>query len=133
MFFRKSKSSLKRVQAAAKRVAADALGYDYAVLGLPARESRTRVIRQAADRTLDRIQDVATDRDEYDQMVSKVLVSTYRLLDPRRRQRSVERVQLSVFSEDDWDRQRSSRQPLIEPAVKKNRRLVQAEVIDQAI
>ncbi|MFN3191593.1 MAG: hypothetical protein ACE361_13875 [Aureliella sp.] len=133
MFFRKSKSRFKCVKAAVKRAASDALGYDYAVLGLPARESRTRVIRQAADRTLDRIQDVAADRTEYDEMVSKVLVSTYRLLDPRRRQRSVERVQLSVFSEDDWDRQRCSRRPLIEPAEKKNRRIVQAEIVDQAI
>lgn len=105
----------------------NSLGYDFAVLGLKANESRLAIIRKAACKAADRINEAATDLDEHDAMLSQLATSTYRLLDPRRRKRSHERVQLCVFSEDDLERQKSSRKPLVADA---NPKMVVAELVE---
>src|SRR5690606_30029173 len=94
----------------------NSLGYDFALLGLKVSESRVSVIRRAARRTAARIQQV-TDNDsiEADQMLSDLAWSTYRLLDPRRRVKSHERIQLSIFDDSDFELQKGSRTPLVEP------------------
>ncbi len=94
------------------------LGYEFALLGLRARESRVDVIRAAAQRTAERIHEaVVGDPREQDQMLSELATSTYRLLDPRRRKKPLERIQLCIFSESDLEQQQSSREPLLGPRV----------------
>ncbi len=90
------------------------MGYDFALLGLKVSESRVSVIRRAARRTAARIQRV-TDNDslETDQMLSDLASSTYRLLDPRRRAKPHERIQLSIIDESDFELQKDSRTPLV--------------------
>jgi hypothetical protein len=96
------------------RVQTKSLGYDFALLGLNVSESRVDIIREAASRTAARIQQVANDdASEADQMLSDLASSTYRLLDPRRRTKSRERIQLSIVSDIDFELQKSSRSPLL--------------------
>lgn len=95
-----------------RSIPANPLGYDFALLGLRANESRVSVIRRAAAQTALRIHEAEVDAQEQAAMLSHVAVSTYRLLDPRRREESLERVRLCVLSEDDFDLQRHSRLPL---------------------
>ena len=96
------------------RVMNPSLGYDFALLGLNASEARVEVIREAAERTAARIQEAAReDREAVDGMLCDLASSTYRLLDPRRRSKTMERVQLSIYSETDLELQKSSRSPLI--------------------
>ena len=91
------------------------LGYDFALLGLKVSESRVGIIRQAASRTAARIQRIASDDGgEADQMLSDLASSTYRLLDPRRRTKSRERIQLSIIDDNDFDLQKGSRAPLFD-------------------
>ncbi len=90
------------------------MGFDFALLGLNARESRVEVIRQAAAETAARIQlAAAKEPDQRDAMLCDLATSTYRLLDPRRRQRPMERIQLSLFGDSDIDRQQQARRPLL--------------------
>lgn len=90
------------------------LGYDFALLGLKISESRVDIIRQAATSTAARIQQVAQeDAGEVEHMLSDLASSTYRLLDPRRRKKSRERIQLSIISDADFEMQKQSRIPLI--------------------
>lgn len=92
----------------------NSLGYDFALLGLKVSESRVSVIRRAARRTAARIQQVAySDTVETDQMLSDLASSTYRLLDPRRRAKAHERIQLSIIDDLDFELQRGSRLPLL--------------------
>lgn len=90
------------------------LGYDFALLGLNVSEARVDIIREAASRTAARIQRIADQEAlEADQMLSDLASSTYRLLDPRRRVKPRERIQLSILAEADFEQQRGSRTPLI--------------------
>jgi hypothetical protein len=89
------------------------LGYDFALLGLNAREARSEVIREAAASIALRIQQAASEQGERDAMLSDLATSTYRLLDPRRREKHFERIQLSIFGEPDFARQQEAREPLI--------------------
>ncbi len=90
------------------------LGYDFALLGLRASEARVDIIRQAARQTAARIQQVACDdEDESDQLLSDLASSTYRLLDPRKRTKLRERIQLSIVDDADFDLQKGSRRPLL--------------------
>lgn len=90
------------------------LGYDFALLGLKAREARVEIIRRAAKRTAARIvSNFAEDRNELDAMLTDLAASTYRLLDPRRRNKPMERVQLCIYSESDLDLQRGASRPLV--------------------
>lgn len=90
------------------------LGYDFALLGLKVSESRVDVIRRAAGRTAARIQQVTCDDEsEASHMLSDLASSTYRLLDPRRRSKSRERIQLSIFDDIDFELQKGSRVPLV--------------------
>lgn len=97
------------------QLATDLLGYDYALLGLAARECRSDVIRRAASSAASRIQDSAEDEGEQEFMLAHLAASTYRLLDPRKRSRSLERVHLSLLTDTDWERQRKSREPFQSP------------------
>lgn len=92
----------------------DGLGFDFALLGLRANESRVSVIRRAAKQTAARIGQLPEGRDVQVEMRAQLAKSTYRLLDPRRRRRPNERVQLCVFSEEDLDAQKRSRSALLE-------------------
>lgn len=102
----------------APRTQVRSLGYDFAMLGLRARESRVEVIREAASTTAYRIQraslEASADRET---LLSDLATSTYRLLDPRKRGKLMERVQLSIFSESDFERQQLSREPLFAPSL----------------
>ncbi len=90
------------------------LGFDFALLGLKASEARVEIIRQAACDTAARIQHITgSDEDESKLMLSNLASSTYRLLDPRRRQKSGERIQLSIVGDTDFEQQKGSRIPLI--------------------
>lgn len=92
----------------------NSLGYDFALLGLKVSESRVSVIRRAASRTAARIQKVTySDSIEADQMLSDLASSTYRLLDPRRRAKPHERIQLSIIDDSDFELQKGSRAPLV--------------------
>ncbi|MEC8555601.1 MAG: hypothetical protein VXZ82_11400 [Planctomycetota bacterium] len=95
------------------KLIADSLGYDFAVLGLKAHESRIHVIRKAAIETAHRIQDESDCESEQGEMLSQLAASTYRLLDPRRRPSTSERVQLCLHSEEDLELQKQSRRTLI--------------------
>lgn len=90
------------------------LGYDFALLGLRASEARVDIIRHAATQTAARIQQVACDdEDESDQLLADLVSSTYRLLDPRKRSKLWERIQLSIVDDADFDLQKRSRCPLL--------------------
>ncbi len=88
------------------------LGYDFALLGLKGREARVDVIRGAASKIAARIPETLDDSTRVD-MLSELAASTYRLLDPRRRLRSLERVQLSMCTENDPTLATVSRKPLV--------------------
>ena len=104
---RKPKRLVQRVEGKSS------LGYDFALLGLKNRESRVEVIRHAARKTSEKIHELGGNEDERDRLLSELAVSTYRLLDPRRRARSMERVQLSVYGEGDLELQKASRVPIL--------------------
>lgn len=109
---------------------AKSLGYDFALLGLGVSEARVETIRRAAGETAARIQSARIDDpSEVDAMLADLASSTYRLLDPRRRSRTMERVQLSVYSEGDLELQGGSRRPLLSTPAP----LIAAEVVDQPV
>ncbi len=91
---------------------AHSLGYDFALLGLKGREARVDVIRIAAERTASKIPD-SLEAAERVEMLVELAASTYRLLDPRRRHRPMERVILSMGSENDPVLATVGRQPLV--------------------
>lgn len=96
------------------RAIAKSLGHDFALLGLKAQEARVDVIRQAARNTAARIQELAEqDEGQRESMLGDLATSTYRLLDPRRRHKPLERIQLSIFSESDFELQQQSRASLL--------------------
>ena len=120
------------------------LGYDFALLGLNAREARVDVIREAARNTAIRIHEAASeDQGELDVMLSDLATSTYRLLDPRRRNKPLERIQLCLFGESDLELQQLSRTPLlrqaavlaelVEPDDEAQLRLAQREIVQQLV
>ncbi len=80
--------------------AQSSLGHDFALLGLKGREARVDVIRNAASKIAARIPESLDDTTRVE-MLSELAASTYRLLDPRRRSRPLERVQLSMCTEND--------------------------------
>ena len=90
------------------------LGFDFATLGLRAHEARVDTIRRASQATAAKLQEVVVDHDERLPLISDVVVSTYRLLDPRRRKRKIERIQLCIESERSRELQQSSRRPLLQ-------------------
>ncbi len=107
-------SSPQPARESSQRTLATTLGYDYALLGLNAREARVEVIRKAAKQTAARIQKASSeDQQNLDSMLSDLATSTYRLLDPRRRNKQIERIQLCIFSEVDLDLQKNARVPLL--------------------
>lgn len=110
----KAKVSNRNAHARVDKTARDAaLGFDFALLGLKAGEARTDVIREAAIGIAARIGDASTDESEQSVMLAALATSTYRLLDPRRRRKLIERIQLSMVRETDWDLQKLSRCELV--------------------
>ena len=84
---------------------------DFAVLGLRFSEARTAVIRQAIRQTIRKLQesDADTENEQGASQRADVAVATYRIIDPRRRQRFWERVNLSFgfsFEDESVDRKR---------------------------
>ncbi len=67
------------------------------------------MVRRAAVLTAGRIRETeSVNQSEESHLLGELATSTYRLLDPRRRQRIRDRVQLSIFSEQDFDLQKRS-------------------------
>lgn len=86
---------------------------DFAVLGLRFSEARTAVIRKAVRQTVRKLRETETesemDHDDTAANMADVAVATYRVLDPRRRQRFWERLNLSFgvsFEDESGDRKR---------------------------
>ena len=86
---------------------------DFAVLGLRFSEARTAVIRKAVRQTVRKLRETETesemDNDDTTANMAVVAVATYRVLDPRRRQRFWERLNLSFgvsFEDESGDRKR---------------------------
>jgi hypothetical protein len=86
---------------------------DFAVLGLRFSEARTAVIRKAVRQTVRKLRETETesemDNDDTTANMADVAVATYRVLDPRRRQRFWERLNLSFgvsFEDESGDRKR---------------------------
>ena len=108
------------------------LGYDFALLGLKGREARVDVIRIAAERTASKIP-ATLETAERVEMLTELAASTYRLLDPRRRVRPLERVLLSMGTENDPLLATVGRQPLVPsddaPVASKMDALVVAEIV----
>lgn len=73
---------------------------DFAVLGLRFSEARTAVIRKAARQTSRKLRaneiEVDCDSDQATANIADVAIATYRILDPRRRRRFWERLNLSM-------------------------------------
>ncbi len=114
-----------------KSSAVSSLGYDFARLGLRGREARVEVIRRAAKQTAAKIPDSLPDA-ERNEMLAELATSTYRLLDPRKRNRPMERVQLSMGPEIEPTLATVARKPLVaalESAVKASESLVVAELV----
>lgn len=76
------------------------LGYDFALLGLRAREARVQVIRKAATSTAARINRRASQSEKV-QMLTELASATYRLLDPRNRSKTSERIQLCLLTAEE--------------------------------
>ncbi len=95
-----------------KSTARASLGYDFALLGLKGREARVDVIRGAAARIASRIPNSDEEPDRVE-MLTELATSTYRLLDPRRRTRSMERIQLSLLTENEPSLATVGRRPLV--------------------
>jgi len=108
--------------------AQSSLGYDFALLGLRGREARVDVIRGAASKIAARIPESLDDSARVE-MLSELAASTYRLLDPRRRKRSLERVQLSMCTENDPALATVALKPLVSTAATVSDPLVVAEVV----
>jgi hypothetical protein len=86
---------------------------DFAVLGLRFSEARTAVIRKAVRQTIQKLRETETDPSTEPQdatsNMADVAVATYRVLDPRRRQRFWERLNLSFgisFEDESAERKR---------------------------
>lgn len=111
---------------------AHSLGYDFALLGLKGREARVDVIRFAAEQTASKIPETL-EASERVQMLTELAASTYRLLDPRRRRRPMERVLLGLGAETDPVLATVSRRPLVPSvtakAVSKADPLIVAEIV----
>lgn len=84
------------------------LGAEFALLGLRGREARTGVIRHAARKVATQISAAEVRPAVKQAMLGELATSTYRLLDPRRRTRAVERIHLCVFSEVDLELQKQA-------------------------
>jgi hypothetical protein len=86
---------------------------DFAVLGLRFSEARTAVIRKAVRQTVRKLRETESesemDHDDTAANMADVAVATYRVLDPRRRQRFWERLNLSFgvsFEDESAERKR---------------------------
>ncbi len=95
------------------------LGYDFALLGLKAREARVDVIRSAAESTAAKIPAVTEDEQRVD-MLAELATATYRLLDPRRRAKPMERLLLSIASDAEPSLATVAKKPLINGPLKRN-------------
>jgi hypothetical protein len=106
------------------------LGYDFALLGLKAREARVEVIRSAAERTAAKIPDATQDAQRVE-MLAELATATYRLLDPRRRSKTIERLQLSLVSEVEPVLATVAKKPLVvAPVQRKLTPVVLAELVE---
>ncbi len=113
------------------------LGYDFALLGLKFREARVDVIRHAAEKTAAKIPDEAQGGQRVE-MLAELATATYRLLDPRRRAKPLERIQLSIASEVEPVLATVAKRPLVKGPIKLKvapsvtaKLAVKAELIEQ--
>ncbi len=102
----------KPQRTAITRHSARGLSGSYAALGLRVGEARVDAIRQAAFTTAKKISAVAESREELTLGLADVAVSAYRLLDPRKRERRIERIGLAIISELGLDQLQNSRKSL---------------------
>jgi hypothetical protein len=102
------------------------LGHAYATLGLRAREARIDAIRQAAVATASKVQEFADNGNEREGLLAEVALCTYRLLDPRKRVRQIERIQLCILSERSLEMQAQSRKPLLRSQVVRSKSILQS-------
>lgn len=91
-----------------KMITPPGLAADFALLGLQGREARMGAIRHAARRAASRIRAAEVRPAIKRAMLGELATSTYRLLDPRRRTRAVERIHLCVLSEADLELQKQA-------------------------
>jgi hypothetical protein len=86
--------------------------YDFAVLGLSSREARVEAIRDAAQRRAKSIQGSSElVADQRRDLLGELATSTYRVLDPRRRSKMMERVQLCLLTDCDYELQQRAHTP----------------------
>lgn len=90
------------------------LGHAYATLGLRAREARVDSIRTAAHKAAREVKQIAVTSMERESLLAEVALCAYRLLDPRKRVRQIERIQLCILSEHALELQAQSRRPLLQ-------------------
>lgn len=90
------------------------LGFAYATLGLRAGEARVDAIREAAKVSANSIQELSHEDERSIVTLADVATSTYRLLDPRKRVRKIERIQLSILSERALEMPQRARRPLVD-------------------
>lgn len=100
------------------------LGQAYATLGLRAREARVDSIRAAGKKSAQEVKLVAVTSNERESLLAEVALCTYRLLDPRKRVRQIERIQLCIISEQAAELQAQSRRPLF--AASSRRKVLQS-------
>lgn len=106
-----------------KRRLSVGLGYAYATLGLRAGEARVDAIRQAARKSASEIQVITQGQSDQIESLADVAVSAYLLLDPRKRVRRIERIQLSIPSERALELPQNARRKLLSPS---GRRLIRS-------
>jgi len=99
-----------------RRRLSSGLGFAYATLGLRAGEARVDAIREAARVSANGIQELTQESEERLVTLADVATSAYRLLDPRKRIRRIERIQLSIISEQALELPQGSRRRLFNGA-----------------
>ncbi|MFO0939296.1 MAG: hypothetical protein U0930_00870 [Pirellulales bacterium] len=106
-------STVNSMQSSAGRLSTG-LGHAYATLGLRAREARVDSIRTAAQKAAREVKQIAVTSMERESLLAEVATCAYRLLDPRKRVRQIERIQLCILSEHALELQAQSRRPLLQ-------------------
>jgi hypothetical protein len=89
------------------------LGYAFATLGLRAGEARIDAIRRATTLSSGSLRQAAEEGEDLIPLLADIATSAYRLLDPRKRVRKTERIQLCLISERALDLKQQSRQSLL--------------------
>lgn len=107
-----AESSTMKQSVPARRKLSAGLGFAYATLGLRAGEARVDAIREAARISAQTIQEVTKEEEDRLVTLADVATSAYRLLDPRKRLKRIERIQLSIISERALELPQGARQPL---------------------